>query len=113
MTEKQKTQREIEIEKLKSAHGEVFEVTVNDEVFVVKRPNRIVWKRFRSGVLEGGSKQLAAGETLVRDCCLLPAGEELNAVFEKLPGIPEALTIALSNLAGLPKDAASIEKKAL
>lgn len=106
-------QREAEVQRLKTQYGEIFEVKVGDEVFLVKRPSRVVWKRFRAGVLEGGPKQLAAGETLVRDCCVQPTGDELNAVFDRLPATPEALTIALSELAGLPKDVGAIEKKAL
>ena len=57
---------------------------------VLRKPKRIEWKRVRS-MMHNPQMVADAGETMLRICCVHPAGDALDALLEEYPAIPEAV----------------------
>lgn len=100
---------ENEIEVLKTQHGQLHLLELDDEAVVAKAPTRALWKRFRAQT-QDETKRLIAAENLVRDCVVWPAKNELEAMWERKPGLIESFGSELLELAGLSN---KVEKKAL
>jgi hypothetical protein len=99
----------IDLEKLKSEHGALHEISHDGESVIVKSPNRATWKRFRAQAQDDG-KRIIAMEELVRACVVHPERGELEGLLDRRPGLVETFGKALADLAGASDKA---EKKAL
>jgi ribosomal protein L19 len=99
-----------QIDKLKSAHGELHQVDAGDGEraisVIVKVPNRERWNRFKAQVQDAHRKALAM-EALVRDCVVHPVAAELDRIIEVRPGLVETFGGKIAELAGLEETVAT------
>jgi hypothetical protein len=97
------------LEELRAKHRELFQFTQGDVTVVATPPNRHLWKRFRTQMMDD-RRQSDAMENLVRDCVLYPDRAAFEAILERRPGLVEAFGKQLQELAGAGGE---VEKKAL
>lgn len=99
------------LNELKAKHGELFELRAEQtgEVVVVKRPNEVLWKRFRAQMMDPGKKAFAP-ESLLLDCIVHPERAEVSAMLSRMPGLVEVFAAELATLGGATQ---TVEKKAL
>lgn len=104
---------EQQVADLRAKYGKVFELTVgekeNARTIVVRKPNRIEWKRFKSQARDD-AKQDDAGLNLVKTVLLHPSADELDAFIEEFPGLEDSFGVAIIELIQLRE---KVEKKAL
>jgi hypothetical protein len=86
------------IQVAKTRHGEVVHLEGAGEEILVRRPTRADWMRFRK--LGMGPKRHLAAERLLRDCCVHPALDALDALLERRPAAAESFVERLLELAG-------------
>ena len=84
------------LEELKAKHGDLYDICG----VVCKSPSRGAWGKFRSFAMDDKKKSNAA-ESLVRDCAVLPAGQELDSLFDKQPALADSIAGKLAELAGV------------
>lgn len=83
-----------EIEDLKSTHGEIFLVEPTDEteaeLFIVcKRAQlNVFFDAFMEAARDDDANRMGAIKNFLRDVTVHPDRTELNARFEKYPGLP-------------------------
>ncbi len=94
------------IDKLKAEHGDdARRIRVKGEVVCIMRtPSRAEWRRF-SEQRQDEKRRLPAAEALVRHSVIWPVGPELEALFEKKPGLVDVLSVKAAELAGATEEA--------
>lgn len=88
---------------LEAKYGRIGVVTHHDGkswAIVLRKPKRAEYKLFRANV-NNPARAPEAQETLVKQTCVFPDANGLEAMLEDWPGIPEAAGKMLSELAGL------------
>ncbi len=98
-----------DIEKLKSAHGEIRQLEKEGYHVIIRPPKRQEWKRFRTAAADE-RKRADALEILFRDCCVYPEKEAVEEMLNRRPGLAEVFGGEAMEFAGGGKDA---EKKDL
>lgn len=104
---------EQQVEELKGKHGPIFQLTVGsgDEArsIVVRRPNRMEWKRFKQQARDESKRDVAA-LNLVKTVLLDPAPEQFDSWMDEFPGLDDSFGSEVVNLVGLTEKP---EKKVL
>jgi len=72
--------------------------------FYVSGPTREHWHQFLDAFGDPRRSRLAM-ENLAKKCALSPSAEELDALFEKKPGLAAKLSEAIGKLAGVDDEA--------
>jgi hypothetical protein len=67
---------------------------------VLRPPNRGEFRKFKSDN-QNPATSFVAQENLVRVTSVFPTGPDVEALLDKYPGIPEACTAAIMDLAGM------------
>ena len=100
-----------EIQELKAAHpgARLRLLTVFDASVVIRAPKEAEFVRFQVQAGDDERRPYAI-ERLLRDCCVWPAPERLNALIERYPGLPTTALAEALELVGMTR---SIEKKDL
>lgn len=98
------------LDALKAKHGEVHSLEHQGVTFIVIAPNRALWRRFRTQLLDDRKRQDAL-EHLLRDCVVHPAKEEVDRILDRKPGLVETFGKEICELAG--GGGGEAEKKAL
>lgn len=100
---------EATIDQLKMEHDEIYLIPIENEVFdykihfIVQPPSSGAYRRFVS-LSANEKKRLVALENLFNDCVLWPAGDELQQVLDKKPGVVATVAEQLAQLAGIVED---------
>ncbi len=97
------------LEKLKSEHGSLTELSVDNDAVVVRLPSRGEWKKFRATIADD-RKRGDAAEQLLRSCIVFPDETAIEKMLDVRPGLAETFAGELVELAGAKK---GVEKKAL
>ena len=95
-----------QIEGLKDRYGEVYEFTGEGEdgqeySFLFRKPDRAALSRFAA---KGTKDVMKAVNNLVFDCLLYPGAEEVQRLFDRMPGLPIALGAELQKTIGSTMD---------
>ncbi len=72
--------------------------------YFVAAPSRADWHQFQDA-LGDPRRSRPAMENLAKKCALSPSAEELDAVFDKKPGLAAKLAEAAGKLAGIDDEA--------
>lgn len=99
----------MDLNRLRAEHGELYEIRAGDVAVVCKRPHRHAFQRFLARAADP-QRRYAAFEDLLRDCCVHPVGDELDALCERYPAAVVTIAGRLVEIAGAAEDA---EVKAL
>lgn len=92
---------------LKSKFGTVQQLTIGDKVLVIRKPNRLEYRRAR-GLINDGEMEKAIESML--PLVVYPDAAAVDAIFEDLPALETKVTDAVFSLAGL---GVTVEKKSL
>jgi hypothetical protein len=85
---------------LKAKHGEVWTLTLGDDVFGITMPTTPNYDRCMSVIAENRSKAPGALRTLAKGIVVYPAAPEYEALIRKRPGIPSRIAGEALKLAG-------------
>jgi hypothetical protein len=92
--------------KIKAEHPNAKLVTVLGHEFAIQPASEVEWRRYqaysRSGV---DDKVSEAPKLLARACVVYPDLKELDAIFEKLPGMPSTLWAPCRKITGASEEA--------
>ena len=97
---------DVQIQELEAKHGRIGVVRSRDGKsweIVLRKPSRMEYRQFRSNV-NNPQRHDMAQETLVKQTCVSPDGAGLEALLDEWPGIPEACSRILIELAGMAGD---------
>ena len=100
MTDEKKTD---EFEELRTKHRKIAVYRTEEGVVVFKKPSGGDYDRYVEKLASGDKKsgtKLAAARELCYSCRLVPSAEDLQRIFEELPGLPLSVAGELSELAG-------------
>lgn len=90
----------VELEAKHRRIGVISHADGSSWVVVLRKPARAEYKMFRASA-NNPAKAPEAGETLVKQTCVYPDAATLDALLEDWPGIPEACTKTIVELAGM------------
>lgn len=102
------------IDKLREEHGpgKLFLLPDPDDEgdeIIVRLPTRPEWARFTTQ-LQDEKRMAKAQEQLVRDCLVHPSKDDLEAIFNRRPGLASSWGLVISQKAGAAR---SVEAKKL
>lgn len=92
------------IQALKDQHGDIYELEAGDVVVYAKAPSRPTFKRWLS-ISTDEKKRYDGLEVLLRDCVVEPAGEKLDELLDRKPGLAATFGAKLLELAGAQEEA--------
>ncbi len=91
-----------QVEELQKTHGRVVHVKGEGWEAVFRKPKRVEYKRFRAMLFSDAKAD--AAEWLALATVVVPERAALDALLEDYPGIPEAASKALTQIAGITID---------
>ena len=97
------------IDELKAKHGELTQVDVGEQEFIVRGPTKAEYAAFRAMIFDE-SKRAYATEDLVRACIVYPERKAFEALLAHRPALPEVLSEHVLTLA---KGAETVKAKKL
>ncbi len=101
MSNKEKEELHARIEEWKKKYGEIYELEVEGEKYIVRKPGKPELSKF-SNKLQ--TDLFGAGEQLVRDILISPGYEEYNQRIEKDPGLVLILGNTVTTFFGLTRE---------
>lgn len=89
------------LEALKSAHGKVFTLDVDDgeHQVVFKRPTAGEYKRLQKRLMDEEADKPAALADFARACLVFPEGKELHTLLDEYPGVADKVSADCVKLA--------------
>jgi hypothetical protein len=102
------------VEALKAKHPDVKLVVLTapgGEEVVVKKPDRIAFRRYRGAMMDD-ARRADANENLLRQCLVHPDAAAFEAMLDEAPGLSDTFSGKLLRIAGLGNET-QVEKKAL
>ena len=97
------------LQPLKAKYDSIYVREAAGETVVLRCPNRPEWKAFQLKLADA-KKHVEAVEWILRQCVVYPSAEEVDAMFNRRPGLVATFGAELSEITGA---AASVEKKDL
>lgn len=95
---KAKSANDIKLEEIEREHGRVASAVIQGQLYAFRAPTLEEWEEYQDGL--GKRPRGACFRELSQITCVHPSLDELQQLFDRLPGIGARIADAVADLAG-------------